>query len=70
MKVSTCVWASALLGVLLVGARGHAMPAPQVTDARLWAKRYLSDPGDAAKVIWGPGTLYAAAHRLKVRSRF
>jgi hypothetical protein len=34
MKVSTCVWASALLGVLLAGARGHAMPTPQVTDAQ------------------------------------
>jgi len=34
MKVSTGVWVSALLGVVLVGTRGHAMPTPQVTDAQ------------------------------------
>jgi hypothetical protein len=34
MNVPTGVWASALLCVLFVGARGHAMPTPQVTDAQ------------------------------------
>jgi hypothetical protein len=31
MNVSTYVWASAVLGFLLVGARGHAMPTRQET---------------------------------------
>ena len=34
MKVSTYVWASAVLGVLLVGARGHATPTRQETGVQ------------------------------------
>jgi hypothetical protein len=34
MKVSTCVWASAVFGVLLVGVRGHAMPTGQETSVQ------------------------------------
>ena len=47
MKVSTCVWASAVLGVLLVGARGHAMPAGVQGDsqAKLNPVMCMTPPG-------------------------